>query len=160
VGGGTSVVGGGTSVVGGGTSVVGGGISVVGGGIGVLVLVGFGVLVGLGVGVIVGGGIGELVSVGGGRGELVWVGITIGVLEATGPEPCPCLGRFVLVIGTEVMVEVFVGWMDVAVGEKVIVLDASVADGLIVGVIKCCGNASSVSAAAVFTLAIAISIIF
>ena len=60
----------------------------------------------------------------------------------------------------EGMVAVIVGGMEVAVGEKVIVLGASVEDGLIVGVIKCCGNASSVSAAAVFTLAIAISIIF
>ena len=100
------------------------------------VRVGFGVLVGRCVFVIVGEGIGELVRVGGGRGELVRVGTKVAVLEGFGLELPACLGRWVVVGGEKVMDAVIVGEMNVTVGENVIVLDASVLDGMIVGVIR------------------------
>ena len=53
-------------------------------------------------------------------------------------------------------VAVTVGAEIVTLGEEVIVFGTRVLEGLIVGVIKCCGNASIVKAAAVPTLAIAI----
>ena len=134
----------------------GGGEVSVGDGTGVRVLVGLGVLVGSGVFVIV-GVTGVLVGVGG-KGELVLVGRIVGVLDANGFEFAPCLGRFVLVIGTTVDVAVFVGGSDVTEGDAVTVPGNVVleADGLMVGVIRCCGNDSIVNAAAVLTLAMAI----
>ena len=65
-----------------------------------------------------------------------------------------------MVIGMKVFVAAAVGGMDVTVGEKVRLLVASVFEGARVGVIRFWGNASMVSAAAVFTLAIAIWIMF
>ena len=98
------------------------------------VLVGFGVLVGGGVSVIVGEGIGELVRVGGGRGELVCVGTNVDVVW--GLELPACLGRWVVVGGGKVTDAVIVGEINVTVGENVTLLEASVLDGMIVGVIR------------------------
>ncbi|HET9908628.1 MAG TPA: hypothetical protein VFQ23_18410 [Anaerolineales bacterium] len=75
----------------------------------------------------------------GGTGELVLVGMVVGVFDANGFELDPRLGRFVLVIGTNVEVAVSVADSGVTEGDAVTVPGNAVleADGLMVGVIKC-----------------------
>lgn len=180
VGGGTSVVGGGTSVVGGGTSVVGGGTSVVGGisvvgagtsvvGTDVTVSVGIGtgvlvrVRVGLGVLVItVGTGEDVFVSVGmdvivlveggGGWDVFVRVGKTIGVFV---PMENPSPGRRVLVREMEVRDAIADGVKEAVFVIVNVGLTVGEFEGKAVSAGKTAENASTVSACAVFTLAMA-----
>ena len=167
VGCGTSVVGGGISVVGGGTSVVGGATSVmgtdvnvsVGTGTGVLVRVrvGLGVLVitvGTGEDVLVSTGINVIVLVGGGWDVFVRVGKRVWVL-VTKKNPSP--GRRVLVSEIEVRDAITGGRNEAVVVIVSVGLTVGELEGNAVKAGKTPENASTVSAWAVFTLAMASS---